>query len=250
MNEDCLRLNVWTPAVGRGTRRPVMVYLHGGGFRTGSGGSIVYDGAALAGKHDVVVVTINHRLSVFGFLYLAEIGGEQFANSTNVGMLDIVAALEWVRDNIEAFGGDPANVMVFGQSGGGGKTAILTAWPGAKGLFHRAAIQSTLSDTAVRALTRQDAMRATETMLSRLGVKPKELDALQKMPVEQLVAALVGGEGRAAAEVARDVRPTGEPLLTGDISTRFTPVVDGRTLLVHPYDPVASEISSSVPVMH
>jgi para-nitrobenzyl esterase len=249
MNEDCLRLNVWTPAVGRGTRRPVMVYLHGGGFRTGSGGSIVYDGAELARKHDVVVVTINHRLNVFGFLYLAEIGGDKYAKSSNVGMLDIVAALEWVRDNIEGFGGDPTDVMVFGQSGGGGKTAILTAWPGAKGLFHRAAIQSTLSDTAVRALTREDAMRATETMLARLNVKPNGLDALQKMPVEQLLDALVGGAGRAAGEVARDVQPAGQPLLTGDISLRFTPVVDGRTLLVHPYDPVASEISANVPLL-
>src|ERR1044071_6696040 len=113
MGEDCLMLNVWTPSVGASNKRPVMVWLHGGGYTSGSGGFICYDGAELAGKHDVVVVTVNHRLTVFGYLYMAGVGGERYASASNVGQLDIVAALEWVRDNIAAFGGDPKNVTLF-----------------------------------------------------------------------------------------------------------------------------------------
>ena len=132
MSEDCLRLNVWTPATGAGNR-PVMVWLHGGGFRTGSGNSVFYNGEALARDHDVVVVTVTHRLNAFGFLYLAELGDERLRQSANVGMQDIVMALEWVRDNIAALGGNPANVTIFGQSGGGGKTSILHGMPSARG---------------------------------------------------------------------------------------------------------------------
>ena len=123
--EDCLVLNVWTPSATSGHKRPVMVWLHGGGFTSGSGGFKIYDGVNLAGKHDVVVVTVNHRLNAFGYLYLADLGGAKYANSSNVGMLDIVAALQWVHDNISNFGGDPANVTIFGQSGGGAKVSTL-----------------------------------------------------------------------------------------------------------------------------
>ena len=139
--EDCLCLNVWTPSL-KGGKRPVMVWLHGGGFAVGSAGYIIYDGANLARHQDVVVVGVNHRLNVLGYSYLAEIGGDRFAQSSNVGQMDIVAALEWVRDNIANFGGDPNNVTIFGQSGGGGKVSTLLAMPGAKGLFHRAIFQS------------------------------------------------------------------------------------------------------------
>src|SRR5580658_7162242 len=139
--EDCLHLNVWTPSTGSG-KRPVMVWFHGGGYSAGSANWEMYNGANLTAKQDVVVVTVNHRLNVFGYLYLADLGGEKFANSSNVGMLDIIAALEWVRDNISAFGGDPGNVTIFGQSGGGGKVSTLMGMPAAKGLFHRAIIQS------------------------------------------------------------------------------------------------------------
>jgi para-nitrobenzyl esterase len=236
MSEDCLCLNVWTSGAGGTARRPVVVYLHGGGFRTGSGGSIMYDGAELARKHGVVVVTLNHRLNVFGFLYLAEVAGGQFAESSNVGMQDIVAALEWVRDNIAAFGGDPAKVTVFGQSGGGGKTAMLTAWPAAKGLFHRAAIHSTLADSAVRALTKEEAISATERFLSRVNLKPDQADQLQKFSVEQILHALTGNAD-------------GFALGAADLSLRFTPVVDGRTLPAHPYDPVAPQLSAGVPLL-
>ena len=229
VSEDCLLLNVWTPAAARNRRRPVMVWFHGGGFRTGSGNSVFYEGQSLAGKHGVVVVTVTHRLNVFGFLHLAEIGGEQFRQASNVGMQDLVLALEWVRDNIDAFGGDPKCVTIFGQSGGGGKTAILNGMPAAKGLFHRAIIQSTLWDTAITALEVPDATRATEMFLSRLGVKPGEIGRLQAMPPEQLIEALTA---------------SGE-----DISTRYVPVKDGRTLTTHPFEPSASELSASVPMM-
>jgi para-nitrobenzyl esterase len=139
--EDCLRLNVFTPGLGGG-RRPVMVWLHGGGYSQASGSFIIYNGANLARRRDVVVVTLNHRLDLFGYLYLGEIGGEKYADSGNAGMLDIVQSLQWVHDNIAAFGGDPGNVTIFGQSGGGGKVCTLMGMPAAKGLFHKAIAQS------------------------------------------------------------------------------------------------------------
>ena len=228
MSEDCLLLNVWTPGPARNQRRPVMVWLHGGGFRTGSGNSVFYEGQSLAQKHGVVVVTVTHRLNVFGFLHLADIGGERFRQASNVGMLDLVQALEWVRDNIDAFGGDPRNVTIFGQSGGGGKTAILNGMPAAKGLFHRAIIQSTLWDTAITALDTSDASAATEMFLARAGVKPGEIEKLQAVPQERLIEALTA---------------------PNDISTRFVPVKDGRTVTVHPFEPTASGLSESVPMM-
>ncbi len=230
-SEDCLLLNVWTPAVRRNGRRPVMVWLHGGGFRTGSGNSAFYDGTELARKHGAVVVTVTHRLNALGFLYLSEIGGEKYRQSSNVGMQDIVLSLEWVRDNIDAFGGNAANVTIFGQSGGGGKTAILNGMPAAKGLFHRAIIQSTLWDTAITALEPHEASAATELLLSRLDVKRDGLDRLQQLRPEMLMQALSGAGGAA------------------DISLRYVPVKDGRTLTVHPFHPSASELSATVPIL-
>src|SRR5690606_27850133 len=140
-SEDCLVLNVWTPGLYAG-KRPVMVWLHGGGFATLSGSSPTYDGGALCRRGDVVVVTLNHRLNVFGFLHLADLAGTEYASSGNQGMLDIVHALKWVRRNIASFGGDPGNVTIFGESGGGRKTSTLMGMPAARGLFHRAIIQS------------------------------------------------------------------------------------------------------------
>ena len=242
MSEDCLKLNVWTPEARRGGRRPVMVWFHGGGFRTGSGNSIFYDGTELARKHDVVVVTVTHRLNALGFLYLPEIGGDAFRDSGNLGMQDLVLALQWVRDNIEAFGGNPGNVTIFGQSGGGGKTAILQGMPAAKGLFHRAIIMSTLADTAITALERHEAVEAAELLLSRFGLKPTQVRELQSLPAEQVIAALTGGSGRAGGQ-------SGVPSPAGDLSLRFTPVVDGRTLTVHPFHPGASPLAADVPIM-
>ncbi len=228
VSEDCLFLNVWTPGPARNRRRPVMVWLHGGGFRTGSGNSVFYEGQSLARNHGVVVVTVTHRLNAFGFLHLAGIGGERFRQASNVGMLDLVLALEWVRDNVDAFGGDPGCVTIFGQSGGGGKTAILNGMPAAKGLFHRAIIQSTLWDTAITALEIPDASAAAELFLSRVGVKPGEIDKLQAMPQERLIGALAAPD---------------------DISTKYVPVKDGRTVTVHPFEPGASALSAAVPMM-
>src|SRR6185369_6145903 len=179
MDEDCLRLNVWTPATDRG-RRPVMVWFHGGGQRTGSGNSIFYDGTELARKHDVVVVTLTHRLNALGYMWLAGLPGvdERFSRTVNLPLADLVLALEWVRDNIGQFGGNPGNVTIFGQSGGGGKVAMLMAFPSAKGLFHRAIIMSTLADTAVTGLAPARAVEATELLLRRLELTPQTADRL------------------------------------------------------------------------
>ena len=227
MGEDCLVLNVWTAGLGHGGKRPVMVWLHGGGYTSGSGGFICYDGTPLAKKHDVVLITLNHRLSVFGYLYLAGIGGEKYADSSNLGNLDIVAALEWVRDNIAAFGGDPGNVTIFGQSGGGGKVSSLMAMPGAKGLFHRAIVQS---GAAVKGTPRDVANKSAELYLSKLNLKPDQIDQLQMMSTEQLLAPTGGG-------------------LFGAPGIVLSPVVDGKTLPTDPFDPVAPEISANIPLM-
>jgi para-nitrobenzyl esterase len=228
LGEDCLCLNVWTPSPSDGRRRPVMVWLHGGGYTSGSGSYSMYDGKELARKHDVVAISVNHRLNVFGFLYLAEIGGAKYANASNVGMLDIVAALEWVRDNIAAFGGDPANVTIFGQSGGAGKVSTLMAMPSAKGLFHRAIAQS---GSNVRGLTRSDANKTAETVLSKLGLTTSQVDDLQTMPMERLLSVMRGpGPGAPGA------------LTLG-------PVVDGRTLPSSPFEPSAPALSNDIPLL-
>jgi para-nitrobenzyl esterase len=222
MGEDCLMLNVWTPSV-RGGKRPVMVWLHGGGYSTGSAGFIMYDGANFARKQDAVFVGVNHRLNVFGYLYLAGLGGAKYAQSANLGQMDIIAALEWVRDNISRFGGDPHNVTICGQSGGGGKVSNLLAMPAAKGLFHRAIIQSGAN---LRSTEIEDANKSTETFLAKLNLKASQIDELQKMPMQQLLDAMKGTQG-----------------------LRLAPVVDRRTLPTHPFDPVAPEVSASVPIL-
>ena len=223
LSEDCLVLNVWTRALRDGSRRPVMVWLHGGAYVRGSGGYVAYDGTNLAARHDVVVVTINHRLTAFGFLYLGGIGGERFAHSGNVGMLDLVAALRWVRDNIAEFGGDPNNVTIFGQSGGGAKVTTLMAMPDAKGLFHRAIAESGVE---LRASALENADAAARTLLQRLGLKPTQLAQLQRLPWQQILAAVRGGLGNG-----------------------FGPVVDHRVLPASPFDPIASSISAQVPMI-
>jgi para-nitrobenzyl esterase len=225
MGEDCLVLNVWTPTLERASKLPVMVWLHGGGFTSGSGGFICYDGLHLAKNHNVVVVTVNHRLSALGYLYLAGLGSERFATSSNVGNLDIIAALEWARDNIATFGGDPGNVTIFGQSGGGGKVSSLMAMPAAHGLFVRAIVQSGAS---VKGISRDAASRDAARYLARLNLKPDQADQLLTLPVEQLLKA--SNEG------------SGPPINWG-------PVVDGRTLPTDPFDPVATSVSGNVPLM-
>ncbi len=168
--EDCLFLNIWTPAADQG-RRPVMFYNHGGGFVVGSGSSAHQDGANLARNFDVVVVQTNHRLGLLGFLYLDELGGPDYAGSGNQGLLDIVAGLGWVKDNIDRFGGDPGNVMIFGESGGGAKTSCLYAMPAAAPYFNKASIES---GPGVRMFTREMAAQTTAWLLKELDLAPKD----------------------------------------------------------------------------
>jgi len=229
--EDCLVLNVFTPALGTG-RRPVMVWLHGGGFSYGTGSDAILEGSNLARAGDVVVVTINHRLNVFGATYLGDTGGHDFALSGAAGMLDIAAALEWVRDNIDRFGGDPNLVTIFGQSGGGRKVATLMAMPLAKGLFHRAVIES---GAVLRLTAKEDAVRTTELLMAELGLAKGQIRQLQDVPMERLLAA--------DAAIAPKV-PVREPGQTAN-----SPTVDGMAIPSHPWDPAAPALSADVPLL-
>jgi len=220
ISEDCLHLNVWTNGLDS-HKRPVMVWLHGGGFTSGNGSYSMYDGANMARKHDVVTVTVNHRLNSFGFLYLADIGGAKYANASNVGITDVVAALEWVRDNIANFGGDPNNVTIFGQSGGAGKVSTLLAMPSAKGLFHRAIVQSGAN---LKGVSTDDATKTARMLMDKLGVKTA--DELQQVPMDQLIAATLATRG-----------------------LRLAPVLDGKTLPAGPFDPSAPAMSADVPLL-
>ncbi len=225
-SEDCLRLNVWTPAVDAG-RRPVIVYIHGGAYATGSGSSPLTDGARLAARGDAVVVTVNHRLGPLGYASLARLA-PGFGDSGNLGQLDLVLALQWVRDNIAAFGGDPGCVTVVGQSGGGAKIATLMAMPAAASLFHRAV---TMSGQQVTASGPLNATRRAEVWLEALGLTPDRIDAVRTMPVERLIEA-------AGAT---------DPILGG--SLYFGPVLDGRSLTRHPFWPDAPAQSARIPMM-
>ncbi|MDO9335855.1 MAG: carboxylesterase/lipase family protein [Caulobacter sp.] len=223
-SEDCLFVNVWTPGADTG-RRPVMVYIHGGAYATGSGSSPLYDGAGLAARGDVVVVTLNHRLGPFGYLYTARIA-PGLEDSGNAGMLDLVLALRWVRDNIAAFGGDPGRVMLFGQSGGGAKIATLMAMPAAAGLFHRAA---TMSGQQLTASGPGKATRRTQTLLAALKT---DLAGLAGLPAARIVEAL----------------DATDPVI-GSGGLYFGPVLDERSLTRHPFYPDAPPQSAGVPMM-
>ena len=221
-------MNVFTPAVSG--KRPVMVWLHGGGFAGGAGSAHSFDGNYLARSGDVVVVAVNHRLNVFGYLYLGGVGGEKYADSGNAGMLDIVAALQWTHDNIAHFGGDPGNVTLFGQSGGGAKVSTLLGMPATKGLIHKAIIES---GSALKGVSRENANKTAERLLAKLNLQPNQVDELQKLPEEKLLAAIdVRGQGAAG----------GGPF-------NFAPVVDSKNLPRDPWDPTAPEVSADVPVI-
>ncbi|MES2807509.1 MAG: carboxylesterase/lipase family protein [Bacteroidota bacterium] len=233
-DEDCLRLNVWTPALD-GKKRPVMFWIHGGGFFSGSSQEHPsYDGENLVKLGDVVVVSINHRLNIHGFLDLSDYGA-QYAQSGNVGMLDIVAALEWVRDNIGNFGGDKNNVTIFGQSGGGSKVVTLMAMPSAKGLFHKAISQS---NSIVQVSTHAYAKQITEIALANLGINKANIAEIQKIKSTRLLEAIAYAEGKMGGKVPADVGRAG-----------LQPVVDERILPTHPFDPVAPLISADIPFM-
>lgn len=228
LSEDCLHLNVWTPSPSRHghARRPVLLYIHGGAYNSGTVNSVLYDGTRLCQRGDVVVVTVNHRLNAFGFLYLAGVTDDPvYADSGNVGMLDLVLAFRWVKENIAQFGGDPLRVTIFGQSGGGAKCATLMAMPPAHGLFHRV---MTMSGQQVTAAPESIATARTKDFLAKLGlsdVAPDKLRAaLDTMQVERL------------EEAAR-------------VSSAWLPVVDGRSLPRDPFSPDAPPISNNVPMI-
>jgi para-nitrobenzyl esterase len=228
-SEDCLFLNVWTPGLRDGRKRPVMFYVHGGAYSNGSGSSQLYDGVRLCRRGDVVVVSVNHRLNAFGYLYLARFGGGEFADSGNVGQLDLVLALRWVRDNIAEFGGDPNKVMVFGQSGGGAKIATLMATPLADGLFHRAATMSGQQVTASGAL---NATLRARVLLDALKLTAERAGEIKSLPAERII----------------EVLSTRDPVLPfGGIS--FAPVLDERTLQRHPFYPDAPLQSARIPMI-
>ncbi|MDE2111827.1 MAG: carboxylesterase/lipase family protein [Alphaproteobacteria bacterium] len=252
-SENCLVLNVWTPAMGDGRKRPVMFYCHGGAYSIGSAGAPGQDGSRLAATYDVVVVASNHRLGLLGFLYLGEFGDEEYATSGNQGILDLIAALRWVRINIEAFGGDPNNIMVFGESGGGFKTGTLLAMPKAHGLFHKASIES---GAALRRMTRDNAIKTTRRVLQALDIAPSMWRKLIDVPAETLVAVQLNLErsNGLLAEMSSEALPVGAALLHSagyyfEQPGSLAPVVDGTYLPVQPFDPVAPEISSAIPLI-
>lgn len=238
-DEDCLRVNIWTPGLNDGKKRPVMVWLHGGGYSAGSGQELPsYDGHNLAAKGDVVVVSLNHRLNVLGFLDLSDFG-DKYANSGNAGLLDLVAALQWVRDNISAFGGDASNVTIFGQSGGGGKVSTLLGTPAAKGLFHKAIVQS---GSMLRSMEKKYSQAIGRATVAELGLNAKNIDKIATIPYEELLAA---GE-KAVAKVKSQAGADGD---TGSFIFGWAPTVDGNVLPAHPFDGIAPEMSRDIPMM-
>jgi len=243
MSEDMLKLNVWTPSLTG--KRPVMVYFHGGGFSFGSSYELPsHEGAQMARHHDVVQVSVNHRLNILGFFDLTEIGGSDYADSVNVSMTDLVAALQWVRDNIANFGGDPDCVMIYGQSGGGSKVTTLMGMPSAAGLFHRAAVQSGGGGNPPGA---EQSREFARQIMVELGLGPKDIGALQKMEWAKLNAA-------ATAVAAKINGPASQTLGMGSPSGSTPrvgagPTMDGRIIPVRSFFDAAPEISKNVPLL-
>ena len=237
VSEDCLRINVFTPGINDGKKRPVMFWIHGGGFTNGNGiEQDGYNGENFARLGNVVFCSINHRLGPLGYCNLAGVGGEKYAASGNVGMLDIVAALEWVRDNITNFGGDPGNVTIMGQSGGGAKVCLLTAMPSAKGLFHKAVV---LSGASRRGADRAASEKLGAAVVKEAGLTAADIDKLQSMPWKEFYAVAT----KAQQTAAREAGPG------GGLARGFSPVVDGKILPQHPYDPTAAPTAADVPMI-
>ncbi|NKB98067.1 MAG: carboxylesterase family protein [Pseudomonadales bacterium] len=225
MSEDCLFLNVWTPSLDQ-AKRPVMVWLHGGGFTSGSGSSNAYDGVRLVNRGDIVVVSVNHRLNVFGYTHLDPYG-DQYAGSGNAGMLDLISALTWVKENVSEFGGDPDNVLIFGESGGGWKVTTLMAMEAASGLFHRAVAQSGPALTLMEATT---AVEQSSALLAELGIEAENIDALQALTTDEISSAA-------------------QRLAANGLRVGSRPVIDGVHNLRHPFTPAAPETSKGVPLL-
>jgi para-nitrobenzyl esterase len=238
VSENCLAINVWTPGYGDGKRRPVMVWLHGGGFTNGNGiEQDGYNGENLSRLGDMVFVSLNHRLGPLGYTNLAGVGGERYAASGNAGMLDIVAALEWVRDNIANFGGDPGNVTIMGQSGGGVKVTTVTAMPSAQGLFHKAVV---LSGASLYAGDQQHSEGLGAYVLREAGLTRSQVDRLQQLPWREYYAIAT----RASQRYNAEVRDAFEGMRRG-----FSPVVDGHYLPQHPYSPEPTPLAAEIPML-
>jgi para-nitrobenzyl esterase len=236
--EDCLRLNVWTPGTDDRSKRPVMVWLHGGGYEAGSSQELPsYDGENLSRRGDVVVVSVNHRLNVFGYLNIAAVGGEKYARSVNVGMQDMVAALQWVRDNAGRFGGDPANVTIFGQSGGGAKVSVLMAMPSAKGLFHKAIVQS---GSQLRLASAEQSAAQADAVLKELQAQGIGSEQLTQVPAARLVEIATGVKNKLVS--TRPRAPTHERL-------GWQPWLDGAIITSHPFDPQAPALAANIPML-
>jgi para-nitrobenzyl esterase len=228
-SEDCLFLNVFTPKLRDGGKRPVMFYIHGGAFANGSGSSSLYDGVRLCNRGNVVVVSINHRLNAFGYLYLARFGGAEFADSGNAGQLDLILALQWIRENIAEFGGDPNNIMLFGQSGGGAKIATMMAMPAASGMFQKAA---TMSGQQVTACGPWNGTLRAKAILDALKIGKENIQQIRTIPFEKIV----------------EVLNTKDPVLSfGGVN--FAPALDEKNLLRHPFYPDAPAQSNHVPMI-
>ncbi|HTZ75856.1 MAG TPA: carboxylesterase family protein [Candidatus Aquilonibacter sp.] len=236
-SEDCLRINVWTPSTSDNKKRPVLMWIHGGGYTSGSDNELrMYDGESLSRRGDVVMVSINHRLGVLGFMNLMDYG-EEYASSPNVGMLDIVAALEWVKTNIANFGGDPSRVLIFGQSGGGAKVSTLMGMPSAQGLFHRAVVES---GSSLRQGTTDRSAALAAAVIAELGLSKDSLGKIHDLPNETIVQAGLNAQRKAAASGGR-----GGPGGPGG----WGPVVDGKVLPRNSFDPDASLLSANVPMI-
>ncbi len=228
-------VNVWTRGINDGKKRPVMFWLHGGGFSVGASDDPITDGKMLAQKGDVVLVSVNHRLNILGFLDLSQFG-EQYAHSANVGMLDVVAALEWVNKNIRDFGGDPKNVTILGESGGGGKVGTLMSMPAAKGLFHKAIIQS---GALLNVTSKEKSTQIGKALVDTLGLTKENISQLNNIPYKQLVEA-----GNKALEKTVGLRTPGSMTMVG-----FAPVPDGVNLLQQPFTPDFADISKDIPLL-
>jgi len=236
VSEDCLRINVFTPGINDGGKRPVMLWLHGGGFTNGNAiEQDGYNGENLARLGNIVYCSINHRLGPLGFSDFAGVGGEKYAASGNVGILDIVATLEWIRDNIAHFGGDPGNVTIMGQSGGGGKVTIISAMPSAKGLFHKAVV---LSGAMTKAGDKEYSEKIGAYILKEAGLTSDNIDKLQQIPWKDYYELA----NRAAAKLAKETGKTG-------IMGGFSPVVDGYYVPQHPYFPEPTPEAADIPML-
>jgi para-nitrobenzyl esterase len=240
-SEDMLKLNIWTPSLTG--KRPVMFYIHGGGYSFGSSYELPsHEGAQMARHHEVVQVSVNHRLNILGFFDVSEIGGSAYEGSANVGMTDLVAALRWVHENIEDFGGDPNRVMIYGQSGGGSKVTTLMGMPSAAGLFHRAAA---LSGGGGNIPSKEQQAELARLVMKDLGLAPNDIESLQKMEWSKLMAA-----GTAAAA---KINPQGPPVFgpgaPGKPRVGWSPCVDSSIINMRAFFDAAPEISKSVPMI-